>query len=48
MNFGGTATTFTIDSATQITAIEPGGSGAVQVTVTGSGGISNGLTYTYV
>ncbi|MBF6470802.1 IPT/TIG domain-containing protein [Nocardia abscessus] len=48
VNFGSTATTFTIDSATQITAIAPGGSGAVQVTVTGSGGTSNGLPYTYV
>ncbi|WP_181721993.1 IPT/TIG domain-containing protein [Nocardia gipuzkoensis] len=48
VNFGCTATTFTIDSATQITAVAPGGSGAVQVTVTGSGGTSNGLTYTYV
>ncbi|MCC3329836.1 IPT/TIG domain-containing protein [Nocardia abscessus] len=48
VSFGSTATTFTIDSATQITAVAPGGSGAVQVTVTGSGGTSNGLTYTYV
>ncbi|WP_280238965.1 IPT/TIG domain-containing protein [Nocardia abscessus] len=48
VSFGSTTTTFTIDSATQITAVAPGGSGAVQVTVTGSGGTSNGLTYTYV
>ncbi|WP_425295546.1 hypothetical protein [Nocardia abscessus] len=37
-----------MDSATQLTAVAPGGTGAVQVTVTGSGGTSNGLTYTYV
>ncbi len=48
VSFGSTATTFTIDSATQLTAVAPGGTGAVQVTVTGSGGTSNGLTYTYV
>ncbi|MGV9333091.1 IPT/TIG domain-containing protein [Nocardia sp. NPDC003726] len=49
MRFGSTATTFTIDSAIQITAVAPGGAaGAVQITVTGSGGTSNGVTYTYV
>jgi len=47
--FGATTTTFTIDSATQITAIAPAAAaGAVQVTVTGSGGTSNGVAYTYV
>lgn len=30
-------------------AVAPGGAaGAVQITVTGSGGTSNGVTYTYV
>ncbi|MEU1957957.1 IPT/TIG domain-containing protein [Nocardia sp. NPDC019304] len=49
VRFGSTATTFTIDSAIQITAVAPGGAaGAVQITVTGSGGTSNGVTYTYV
>ncbi|WP_425297503.1 IPT/TIG domain-containing protein [Nocardia abscessus] len=49
VSFGGTATTFTIDSPTQITAIAPAGSaGAVQVTVTNSDGTSNGVTYTYL
>ncbi|WP_219823109.1 IPT/TIG domain-containing protein [Nocardia nova] len=47
VQFGGTATTFTIDSTTQITAIAPPGTGAVQVTVTTSGGVSNGVVYTY-
>ncbi|NQE67706.1 IPT/TIG domain-containing protein [Nocardia gamkensis] len=48
VRFGSTATTFTIDSSTQITAIAPAhAAGDVQVTVTGSGGTSNGLTYTY-
>ncbi|MGW4719407.1 IPT/TIG domain-containing protein [Nocardia sp. NPDC004260] len=49
VRFGSTATTFTVDSALQITAVAPGGAaGSVQVTVTGSGGTSNGVTYTYV
>ncbi|MFI9631729.1 IPT/TIG domain-containing protein [Nocardia sp. NPDC051929] len=49
VRFGSTATTFTLDSATQITAVAPAGSvGTVQVTVTNSGGTSNGLPYTYV
>ncbi|MFX0578981.1 IPT/TIG domain-containing protein [Nocardia nepalensis] len=49
VRFGATSTTFTIDSATQITAVAPADSaGAVQVTVTGSGGTSNGVVYTYV
>ncbi|MFF0495339.1 IPT/TIG domain-containing protein [Nocardia aobensis] len=49
VRFGTTATTFTLDSATQITAIAPAGAvGAVQVTVTTSAGTSNGATYTYL
>ncbi|WP_051133431.1 IPT/TIG domain-containing protein [Nocardia paucivorans] len=49
VRFGNTATVFTIDSSTQITAVAPPGSpGTVQITVTGSGGTSNGVTYTYV
>ncbi|MEU5758757.1 IPT/TIG domain-containing protein [Nocardia sp. NPDC047648] len=49
VRFGSTATTFTIDSSTQITAVAPAHvAGSVQVTVTGSGGTSSGLTYTYV
>ncbi|WP_308124456.1 IPT/TIG domain-containing protein [Streptomyces sp. NEAU-YJ-81] len=42
------ATSFTVVSATQITAVAPPGSGTVQVTVTGPGGTSNGLAYSYV
>ncbi|MGA6206400.1 IPT/TIG domain-containing protein [Nocardia testacea] len=49
VRFGNTATVFTVDSSTQITAVAPAGSvGTVQVTVTGSGGTSNGLGYTYM
>jgi hypothetical protein len=49
VRFGTTATTFTIDSATQITAIAPAGSpGTVQVTVTTSAGTSDGAAYTYL
>uniref|UniRef100_UPI000593C224 IPT/TIG domain-containing protein n=1 Tax=Nocardia exalbida TaxID=290231 RepID=UPI000593C224 len=48
VRFGSTATLFTVNSPTQITATAPGGSpGTVQVTVTGSGGTSNGVSYTY-
>jgi hypothetical protein len=46
--FGGTATTFTIDSTTQITAIAPAGTGTVQVTVTPPDGVSNEVSYTYL
>ncbi|MES4901619.1 MULTISPECIES: IPT/TIG domain-containing protein [unclassified Streptomyces] len=47
--FGATAApAFTVNSATQITATAPPGTGSVQVTVTTPGGTSNGLTYTYV
>ncbi|MFR9750626.1 IPT/TIG domain-containing protein [Nocardia sp. 004] len=45
--FGGTATTFTQDNPSQITALAPPGSGTVQVTVVNSGGVSNGVPYTY-
>ncbi|WP_201297900.1 IPT/TIG domain-containing protein [Nocardia sp. CY41] len=49
VRFGDTATTFTVDSALQITAVAPAhAAGDVQVTVTGSGGTSNGATYSYV
>jgi len=42
------ASSFTVVSSTQITAVAPpGAAGAVQVTVTGPGGTSNGVTYTY-
>ncbi|MGY1941351.1 IPT/TIG domain-containing protein [Nocardia gipuzkoensis] len=47
VRFGGTATTFTLDSATQITAIAPPGSGTVDITVANAGGTSNGFPYTY-
>ncbi|WP_199848698.1 IPT/TIG domain-containing protein, partial [Streptomyces sp. RTd22] len=43
------ASSFTVVSSTQITAVAPSGSaGPVQVTVIGPGGTSNGVTYTYV
>ncbi|WP_433679844.1 IPT/TIG domain-containing protein [Nocardia sp. CA-119907] len=46
--FGTTATTFTIDSDTQITAIVPPGTGTVDVTVTALlDGTSNPMPYTY-
>ncbi|WP_174557531.1 beta strand repeat-containing protein, partial [Nocardia vaccinii] len=50
VSFGGTpATSFTVDSATQITAVAPAGiAGTVQVTVTTAGGTSNGVAFTYV
>lgn len=49
VRFGATATTFTIDSDTQITAIAPPGTGTVQVTVQALlDGTSNGLPYTYI
>ncbi|MFI6953471.1 beta strand repeat-containing protein, partial [Nocardia sp. NPDC050408] len=48
VNFGATpATSFTVDSATQITAVAPAGTGTVQVTATTAGGTSNGVSYTY-
>lgn len=50
VNFGSTpALSFTVVSATQITAVAPpGAAGPVQITVTGPGGTSNGVTYFYV
>ncbi|MEW2487532.1 IPT/TIG domain-containing protein [Streptomyces sp. NPDC048411] len=48
VSFDGTAASFTVDSATQITALAPVGSGTVNITVTTPGGTSNGLSYTYV
>nr|WP_307819094.1 IPT/TIG domain-containing protein [Streptomyces sabulosicollis] len=50
VTFGSTpASSFTVVSATQITAVAPpGAAGPVQVTVTGPGGTSNGVTYFYV
>ncbi|WP_221179443.1 beta strand repeat-containing protein [Streptomyces botrytidirepellens] len=50
VQFGSTpAVSFTVGSATQITAVAPtGAAGPVQVTVTGPGGTSNGVTYFYV
>ncbi|MEU8569589.1 IPT/TIG domain-containing protein [Streptomyces pathocidini] len=42
------ATSFTVVSATQITAVVPAGTGTVNVTVTGPGGTSNAVPYTYV
>ncbi|MFD3461030.1 IPT/TIG domain-containing protein [Nocardia fluminea] len=49
VRFGTTATTFTIDSDTQITAISPTGTGTVDVTVEVElNGTSNALPFTYV
>ncbi|WP_327312003.1 IPT/TIG domain-containing protein [Streptomyces sp. NBC_01235] len=42
------ATSYTVDSPTQITAVAPAGTGSVAVTVTGPGGVSNSVIYTYV
>ncbi|MGW4371775.1 IPT/TIG domain-containing protein [Nocardia takedensis] len=47
VRFGTTATSFTIDSPTQITAIAPPGTGTVQVSVEGNGGAGTTTTYTY-
>ncbi|WP_405361708.1 beta strand repeat-containing protein [Kitasatospora sp. NBC_00085] len=49
VSFGGTpATSFTVVSATQITATAPAGTGTAQVTATTAGGTSNALPYGYV
>ncbi|WP_051407010.1 IPT/TIG domain-containing protein [Nocardia sp. CNY236] len=49
VRFDATATAFTLDSATQITAIAPPGPvGTASVTVTTPEGTSNGVTYTYL
>ncbi|KUL43849.1 cell shape-determining protein [Streptomyces sp. NRRL F-4489] len=48
VRFGSTpASSFTVVSDTQVTAVAPAGSGTVQITVTTPGGTSNGLAYTY-
>ncbi|WP_406238666.1 IPT/TIG domain-containing protein [Nocardia sp. NBC_01009] len=48
VRFGTTATVFTVNSATQLTAVAPAGTGTVSVTATTAGGVSNGVFYTYV
>ncbi|WP_327245114.1 IPT/TIG domain-containing protein [Streptomyces sp. NBC_01320] len=48
VKFGAVPASFTVVSGSQITATSPAGSGAVSVTVTATGGISNGVGYTYV
>ncbi|MEV6338285.1 IPT/TIG domain-containing protein [Nocardia vinacea] len=48
VRFGTTATTFTLDSSTPITAIAPAGAaGTVQITAMTAGGTSNGIAFTY-
>ncbi len=46
VSFNGTAATFTVNSATQITATVPAGSTTGNLTVTTPGGTSNGLPFT--
>jgi len=49
VTFGSTpATGYSVNSATQITAVAPAGTGSVPVTVTTVGGTSNPVVYTYV
>ncbi|MGY1982404.1 IPT/TIG domain-containing protein, partial [Nocardia gipuzkoensis] len=50
VSFGGTpATSFTVNSPTQITAVAPAhAAGTVQVTVTTAVGTSNGVSFTYI
>ncbi|QKV93118.1 IPT/TIG domain-containing protein [Streptomyces sp. NA02950] len=49
VRFGTTlATSFTVVSATQITAVSPPGTGSVQITVTTPNGTSNGVPFSYV
>ena len=49
VSFGSSAaSSFTVNSATQITAVAPSGTGAVSVSVTTPGGTSNTVVYTYV
>ncbi|MFI8182881.1 IPT/TIG domain-containing protein, partial [Actinacidiphila glaucinigra] len=49
VGFGATpATSYTVDSPTQITAVAPAGTGTVPVTVTTPGGTSNSVGYSYV
>ncbi|MFJ9468014.1 IPT/TIG domain-containing protein, partial [Streptomyces caniferus] len=47
VRFGAVSASFVVVSGTQITATAPAGSGTVQVTVTGPGGTSNGVPFTY-
>ena len=48
VRFGATnAASFTVNSATQITAVSPAGTGTVQVTVTTPNGTSGGMNFTY-
>ncbi len=48
VSFGGNAaTSFTVDSDTQVTAVSPAGTGAVNVTVTTRYGTSNNLAFGY-
>lgn len=42
------AASFTVNSATQITAVTPAGTGSVLCTATGPGGTSNAVVYTYL
>ncbi|MFI6446254.1 IPT/TIG domain-containing protein, partial [Kitasatospora sp. NPDC050543] len=48
VKFGTTSASFTVVSDSTITAVSPAGSGTVQVTVTTTGGTSNGLPYNYL
>ncbi|WP_040781725.1 IPT/TIG domain-containing protein, partial [Nocardia pneumoniae] len=49
VDFGATpAASFTVDSATQITAVSPAGTGTVQITATTGGGTSNGVAFTFI
>ncbi|WP_405584205.1 beta strand repeat-containing protein [Streptomyces sp. NBC_01190] len=41
------ATSFTVISSTKITAVAPAGSGTVPIVVTTTGGVSNGIGFTY-
>ncbi|MGW3623077.1 IPT/TIG domain-containing protein [Streptomyces sp. NPDC000880] len=48
VTFGGVpATSYTVVSATRITAVAPAGAGTVQIVVTAAGGTSNGVNFTY-
>ncbi|MFB7289074.1 IPT/TIG domain-containing protein [Actinacidiphila glaucinigra] len=48
VKFGTTAAVgYTVNSATQITAVAPAGTGSVAITVSTPGGTSNPVTYTY-
>ncbi|MFG2827042.1 IPT/TIG domain-containing protein [Streptomyces sp. NPDC048434] len=47
VRFGAVSASFVVNSGTQITATAPAGSGTVQVTVTGPGGTSNGVSFSY-